>query len=946
MKKILFFYPVILILFSLVNAQNIIQKGGVLYLSNTVVVKLKQNYSINAITTNKYSAKISVSESSQMFPSKGILNKGEEALSRIYILKYNTSEDPLKASKLISKQPGVEWAEPKYVRAITAFNPNDSLYNRQTNLKRIDASDAWQVSAGDSSVHIAIVDIGVDWHHPDLSGNILKNPSGQLIGYDFGGLNGTPDNDPSEDSTVFHGTHVAGIAAAVTNNKIGIASIGNKCKIIPIKASRYDQHSAQGIPYVVYGFEGIKLAVDMGAKVVNCSWGGNSYSYAEQATIDYAVSKGTLVVASQGNDGKAIPFYPADYNGVLSVGWLHTKDDQKSSAGNYGTMVKVYAPGDTILSTWPTKSGFLYTNALSGSSMSAPLVSGLAGLVFSKYPNYTPLQVSEQIRVTADNIDSSNPDSLKYLLGRGRINAYTALTNTNAVSVRATTVNFIDEGNGNGLLESGETVSIQISFTNYLRSVQNVSVDISSFDGSVSLTNTHFDIGSMSTNDMADNSVNKFRFTIAPNAPVDHDVNFLLKFSGTEYSNDFQWITAHINPTYGIHDVGDINVTVTSKGALGFSDYPNNSEGTGFLFRNGENLMFEGALMYGISSNQIMNVARQIDYQSADFIAKIPVKVTTIGTDQVGYAVFSDAGAGSNALGIETHMTSYSYSKPPNNGFIILNTSFHNATSNDITGLYAGYYIDWDIPGSDYSHDTTYFDTRNNFAVAVNNNITNSSVYQKVFTGTALISANANSYIYYGINNSSLTDSVVLSDANGFSDSEKWFTLSRGDKTKTAGGDISLVVSGGPFIVHAKDSINVAYAIAAAATIDSLRTAIVQSKAKYLSITGINAGQNILPDNFALFQNYPNPFNPSTIISYQLSAASIVQIKIYDVLGREVAALINEQKPVGKYNIVWNGNDYKGNKVSSGVYMYRIQTFPLTSNSKSFTATKKMVLIK
>jgi serine protease len=754
MKKILFLSQLIFILFSCINAQNIIQKGKVLYLSNTIVVKLKQNYSINSITSNKYSAKISISESSQMFPSKGILNKGEEALNRIYILKYNTSEDPLKAAELISKQPGVEWAEPKYVRTITSFNPNDSLYNRQTNLKRIDASDAWQVTTGDSTVHIAIVDIGVDWHHPDLSDNILKNPSGQLIGYDFGGLNGTPDNDPSEDSTAFHGTHVAGIAAAVTNNKIGIASIGNKCKIIPIKASRYDQRSAQGVPYVFYGFEGIKLAADMGAKVVNCSWGGNSYSYAEQETIDYAVSKGTLVVASQGNDGNAIPFYPADYNGVLSVGWLHTNDDQKAFSGNYGTLVKVYAPGDTILSTWPTKAGFPYygyNKYLSGSSMSAPLVSGLAGLVFSKFPNYTPLQVSEQIRVTADNIYSSNPDSLKYLLGRGRINAYTALTNTNAASVRATTVNFIDEGNGNGLLESGETVSIQISFTNYLRSVQNVSVDISSSDGSVSFTNSHFDIGSMSTNGTADNSANKFRFTIASNAPVDHDVNFLLKFSGTEYSNDFQWITAHINPTYGIHDVGNINITVTSKGALGYSDYPTNSEGTGFLFRNGENLMFEGALMYGISSNKIMNVARQIDYQSADFITKIPVKVATVGPDQVGYTVFSDTGAGSNALGIETHMTSYSYSKPPNNGFIILKTSFHNTTSKDITGLYAGYYIDWDIPASDYNNDTTYFDALNNIAIAVNNNLTNPNVYQKVFTGTSLISANANSYIYYGV---------------------------------------------------------------------------------------------------------------------------------------------------------------------------------------------------
>ena len=448
----------------------------------------------------------------------------------------------------------------------------------------------------------------------------------------------------------------------------------------------------------------------------------------------------------------------------------------------------------------------------------------------------------------------------------------------------------------------------------------------------------------MNTNDSVSNSANRFRFIIASNAPFDHDVNFLLRISGTGYTDDFQWITARINPTYVVHNVGDLNVTVTSKGTLGFSDYPNNSAGTGFLFRNGENLMFEGALMYGISSKQIMNDARVTDSQSADFITKTPIKITNVSADQVGFTVFSDAGA-SNPLGVETHLTSYTYSAKPNNDFIILNTSFHNTTSKDITGLYAGYYIDWDIPASDYSHDTTYYDSQNNIAVAFNNNKSDLTVYHKVYTGAALISSNTNSFIYYGINNDATSDSVVISDANGFSDKEKWFALSKGNKTETAGGDISLVVSGGPFIIHAKDSINVAYAIAAATTIDSLRAAILQSKTKYSTLVGIKE-ENKLPDSFALFQNYPNPFNPSTIISYQLPAASNVQIKIYDVLGKEVTTLTNEQKSVGKYNIVWNGTDYKGNKVSSGVYMYRIQAIPLNSAAKGFTSTKKMVLIK
>ena len=953
MKKI-YFPPLLALFLSLhLNAHEIIQKGNVFYLSNTVVVKLKPNYAINSITSNKYISKISINESAKLFPSNRILNKGEEPLNSIYILKYSTSEDPVKAAKVISKLQGVEWAEPKYVRTIT-YSPNDSLYirNRQRNLERIDAKDAWQISIGDSTVHIAIVDIGVDWHHPDLKDNILKNPSGQLIGWDFGGLNGIPDNDPSEDSIFYHGTHVAGIAAAVTNNKIGIASIGNKCKIIPIKASRYDHHNASGVPFIEFGFEGIKLAADLGAKVINCSWGGNSYSSLEQEIIDYAVSKGSLIVAAQGNDGNSIPFYPADYHGVLSVGWLHTKDDQKAPKGNYGTNVKsITHPGIQSYQPGQQKQDFHLmdiTVNLSGSSMSSPLVAGLAGLVCSKFPKFSPSQVAEQIRVTADNIDIFNPDSLKYLLGRGRINAFKALTDTNAVSVRAENVDFIDEGNGNGLLESGETVSIEINFVNYLKSIQTASVDISSNDPAVSFINynAHFDTGSMGTNGSVSNKSNKFRFKIASNAPYDYDVHFLLKFVGPGYPNDFQWITAHINPTFGVHSVGDINVTVTSKGVLGFSDFPINSEGTGFSFRNSENLMYEGALMYGTASNKVMNDARDLVGQSNDFVTLIPMKVNNIGSDQIGSTVFVDGGAGTNSLGIKTHFTSYTYSKQPNNSFIILNTVFNNLNTANISGLYAGYFIDWDIPSSDYNHDTTYYNTKDNFAVAFNNNKNDPTVYQKVFTGAALISENPNSYIYYAINNNATSDSVVLSDDNGFSTGEKWFTLSKGNKLKSTSGDISLVVSGGPFNINAKDSINVAFVIAAATTFDSLRAAILQSKTKYLSLTAADKNQNKVPDSFALFQNYPNPFNPTTAISFQLPASSNVQIKIYDILGREVNTLIDEQKAAGKYNVIWNGTDHYGNKVSSGVYMYRIQSIPLSSKAGVFTAVKKMVLIK
>ena len=380
-RKIYFLAPAFLFFISVSFAQEIIKKGSAFYLSNTLVVKFKKNISASPQALNKSTPNFSVQNLTQLFPTQSKLNKGEESLSRIYLLKYNSSEDPLELAPKISRQAGVEWAEPKYVQTV-AYSPNDSLFVQQKNLERIHAKEAWDVTKGDSRIIIGIVDTGVDWTHPDLLANVWYD-NGTFVGYDFGGENGTPDNDPREDNSSFnryHGTHVAGIACAVTNNKTGIASIGFNCSFIPIKVSRGDQRDANGYPYVWYGYEGIKYAADKKAWVINCSWGGFDYSHFAQEVINYAASKGALVVAAAGNNGELTDYYPASYKGVLSVGWLQTDNDSVSTAANYGRTVDVFAPGTSILSTWQRTGNLpnqLY-NSISGSSMSAPLVSGLA----------------------------------------------------------------------------------------------------------------------------------------------------------------------------------------------------------------------------------------------------------------------------------------------------------------------------------------------------------------------------------------------------------------------------------------------------------------------------------------------------------------------------------------------------------------------------------------
>ncbi len=931
-----------LLLFSFaLYAQEIIQKGNSYYISNTLVVKFKNGYAGQQAVLQSFLKKnfspFEARNVIQMFPAAGVqLNKGEETLSNIYQLEYRSLDDPITLSTRISKSPEIEYAEPKYVHRIV-HTPNDSLFQagEQNHLNKIYAPQAWDVTKGDTSVLVAIVDTGVEWDHPDLSANILKDGSEKVIGYDFGGLNGLPDDNPREDiapnnRNAYHGTHVAGIAAAATNNKIGVASIGYNCTILPVKASRSDKRDANGAPFIYYGFEAIKYAADKGAKVINCSWGGYSYSRYEQEIIDYATSKGALVVAAAGNENKIDPFYPASYRGVFSVAWGNN-DDTKFSQGNYGRAIDAMAPGTFIWSTWPKlPPNNKYYQMASGSSMSAPLVSGLAGLVAAKFPNYTPLQIAEQIRVTSDNVYSVNEDSLKYLLGKGRINAFRAVSETNTISVRATDIKYADKGNGNGLFETGEEIEVSISLTNYLSKAENINVSAETADKSIVVSLLTGNVVSIDSKQTLMNGY-IFKFAILQGAPYNHEVHFLLKFSSGTYS-DFQWFSVRVNPTYDTHDANKITMSVTSKGALGFNDYPENREGIGFKYDNGDNLLFEGAFIYGTASNKVMDAARITDKQSADFVMLQPIKIASdpIG-NQTGKTIFNDNGAGANALGIETKLNSYSFERTPNDKFVILEAELKNKSMQNIGNFYAGYFFDWDIPADDPNIDTTAYDTAENFGYAYCKDVSK----ENTIVGAALISSDK--YGYYPIDNSATSGDVRLFDADGYTDGEKWLSISSGIvKEKVPVSDISFVVSGGPYSIHANESIKIAFSIAAGKELNDLRNSIKQSRNKYIDIyTNISEEKN-LPTEFLLYQNYPNPFNPSTTIKYQIAVTSKVQLKVCDLLGRDLVTLVDELKQPGIYNSQFSIRNYQ---LPSGVYFY-------TLRAGNFSQTKKMILLK
>ncbi|MEM6632829.1 MAG: S8 family serine peptidase [Bacteroidota bacterium] len=328
----------------------------------------------------------------------------------------------------------VEYCEPIPIHK-RFFEPNDwSEFEDLWHLEKINAQLAWDITKGSEDVVIAIVDDAVFIEHEDLAGNIWTNSleipnNGEdddgngfiddSRGYNVAGDN--PNPNPPDANGFAHGTHVAGCAAAATDNEIGIPAIGFNCKIMPIRASSNASIGGSGI---TNGYEGVDYAIAAGADIINMSWGGSFRSNVNQSLLDAAHRRGIILVAAAGNDNSEDLQYPAAYNNVIAVGSTN-RNDVKAGSSSFGGWVDIMAPGDRILSTVPSGEVGRY-ELNSGTSMASPVVAGLLGLMISVNPCLSPDEVERILETTAVNIDDLNPNFVGKL-GSGRIDAFAAV---------------------------------------------------------------------------------------------------------------------------------------------------------------------------------------------------------------------------------------------------------------------------------------------------------------------------------------------------------------------------------------------------------------------------------------------------------------------------------------------------------------------------------------
>ena len=376
---------------------------------------------------------------------EGILANGGKIKCRYKFIPAIAAEVSSAALQKIKKDPNVKYVEPDFEVSILQTLPNDPGFGDLWGLHNtgqiggipdadMDAPEAWDIETGSSDVVIAVIDTGVDYNHEDLSANMWINPGeipgngidddnngyvDDVHGWDFC----NSDSDPMDDHD--HGTHCSGTIAAVGNNGVGIAGVNWTAKIMAIKflSAGGSGSTSDAILSVQYA---TTMKLDYGIPVIatSNSWGGGDFSQALEDAIAEADAAGILFVAGAGNEGMnndIYPFYPANHNVPNVIAVAATDDaDYLAWFSNYGAIsVDLAAPGVGILST-VIGNGYSFSD---GTSMAAPHVSGLVGLVKAQFPGITHLEIKDRILGSVNPI----PDLQGITVSGGRLNAWNAL---------------------------------------------------------------------------------------------------------------------------------------------------------------------------------------------------------------------------------------------------------------------------------------------------------------------------------------------------------------------------------------------------------------------------------------------------------------------------------------------------------------------------------------
>ena len=414
--------------------------------SSDVTIDINNNNFSNIQSLNQLLKTLNITDIQPIIP-KGetyIVNeidgyqKIQKKADNSFIIKINNQTQLIPLINILLQNSHIEYAEPNFIY-YTNSNPDDTYFSLQWGLSNINVPNAWNITEGNENITIAIIDTGVDWNHEDLANKIWINTEeipndgidndnnsyiDDVIGWDTvtetnchpdEECDGYPDNDPNDIHG--HGTHCAGIAAAETNNNLGIAGTCPECKIMAIRAGYKSPEYFNNVTNTTeYDgllnsddiIDAINYALTNNANIISMSFGAyNSLIY--QDIANDLINANIIGVAAAGNENTNGILYPAGYDYIISVA-AHNEINIATNFTNYGPSVNISLPGYNIASTYPDYTPpYAY---MSGTSMATPMLAGAIGLMLDIQPNFTSGEIMHILNLTGHQINNFKNSSL------------------------------------------------------------------------------------------------------------------------------------------------------------------------------------------------------------------------------------------------------------------------------------------------------------------------------------------------------------------------------------------------------------------------------------------------------------------------------------------------------------------------------------------------------
>jgi len=1018
---------------------------------------------------------------------------GDIFLNRYYVVQFESSRtDLLALVKDMAQLESIRTAEMMTINRPT-YIPNDPRWNQQYFLPLIEADlayDIWDIDGGevpghveDGEIVIGIVDDAIDWDHPDLINNLWQNldedadGDGSVLEYvggswqfDSGDENGVDDdgdgyvdnfigwdmadgdNDPMYTTTALsHGTSVAGSATAQTNNGSGVASVGWSVKFMPFRCS-------ESGTYISYGYNGILAAAQMGAQVINCSWGG--FGGGNQSVINNVVNNyGCVVVASAGNgdsNGNTNFDYhtPSGLNDVISVSATGPNDNFGCWATG-GETVDLCAPGDGI---WTTSLGGGYGQSW-GTSFSSPITAGAAALLWSRFPDSDNEWIVDRIITTTDEFSdmtgSCNGNSLEGMLGSGRLNIFKALSAGIFPSLTIEEMNFQNDDDGDGVFNPGEQVKLKLVIANgegwadaenVVCTIESNDERIAILDNSISFDNPIPAGGSSFTlidhfllyahNDAAlGNAACTVTITAGTSEPFyEVQIPIDIEISLNQFGFPISGITIKSSPLiadldgnslneiyfgadddtfYGYQIAGlelsgfpiDANDNIRSSPAGGDIDgdgdkeivfgsndgklYAVNTNGTSVLtFTQSGDIVGAPALGNFDSDDEL-----EIIFTTSNSSSSNVYGINGDGTDLDGFPIsigekmlvgaalgdleqdgsldivvvtwednihaFNADGSTKNGFPVETGER---FNSPPTLVDLDNDGDLEIVAGNDDGELYC---LDHD--GSIMAYFSTGDDIRGGISVADLNSDGSLEIL--------LAGYDDHLHVWNPESNAELDGFPIDLGYNSLSSP---LTVDLDDD-----GDLEIVAcmkQGNVFVFHHDGSNFTSFPTSVAGNIESTPAVgdldndgdyeivigttqglqvfdIKSNKGEMfswklhrgnetrtgyfdnLTLASLDDGASVTPTEFLVSPNYPNPFNPVTHVDIALPESGKLIVSIFDLSGRLINTLIDDNLEAGSYSVTWHGNNQMGQFMPTGIYFMKIIS---GANMK----TQKLALIK